>query len=144
MIDPIRLSLEVECAVDLAHRDSGAPDPLVFVGDGFEALEYLRRTGRHAVRSGSPRIGIILLDLNMPGMDGRENLQMIRADPTLRRVPVVILTTSAADTDVAMCYDLGANSYIIKPSSYASLVHMFKHLSSFWFEVSSLAPEVTR
>lgn len=129
---------------EMAHRDSGAANPLVFVGDGKEALEYLRQTGRHADRAGSLRPGIVLLDLNMPGIDGRETLRIIRADPLLRRIPVVILTTSAADDDVATSYDAGANAYIVKPSAFASLVHIFDCLSRFWFEVSSIAREPTR
>jgi CheY-like chemotaxis protein len=127
---------------EMAHRDGGAVNPLVFVGDGEEALEYLRHTGRYSDRAGLPQPGIILLDLNMPGIDGRETLQTIRADPLLRRIPVVILTTSAAEVDIALSYEAGANSYIVKPSAFASLVHVFERLCSYWFEIGSLAREV--
>ena len=81
---------------EMAHRDSGVLHPLAFVADGNEALEYLRRVGRHANRAGA-QPGIILLDLNMPGTDGRETLVVVKADPALRRIPVVILTTSSAE-----------------------------------------------
>jgi CheY-like chemotaxis protein len=125
----------------MAHRDSGATSPLVFVDDGTEALEYLRGTGRHAGRVG-PRPGILLLDLNMPAMGGLETLAVIRADPDLRRIPVVILTTSGAVEDIDRSYDAGANSYVVKPSAFASLVQLFDGIYGFWFQVSSLPREV--
>jgi CheY-like chemotaxis protein len=128
----------------MAHRDSGALNPLVFVADGEEALEYLRRCGRHADRVDTAQPGIVLLDLNMPGIDGRETLRVIRADPGLRRIPVVILTTSAAADDIALSYDAGANSYMVKPSAFGSLVDLFRLLCAYWFEVSSLAQESRR
>lgn len=124
----------------MAHRESGAANPLVFVGDGAEALEYLRQIGRYAGRAGSSLPGVVLLDLNMPGIDGCETLRMIRADSALRRVPVVMLTTSASDDDIAASYDAGANAYIVKPSAFASLVRVFESLCSFWFDISSSAP----
>ncbi|MEA2546980.1 MAG: hypothetical protein QOI09_2253 [Chloroflexota bacterium] len=146
----IPATLAVLCAEDdpddrllaaLAHRESGAVNPLVFVADGEEALEYLRGSGRHADRILAPQPGIVLLDLNMPGMDGRETLRVIRADPRLRRIPVVILTTSAADDDIALSYDAGANSYVVKPSAFGSLVQLFRLLCAYWFEVNSFARE---
>jgi two-component system response regulator len=129
---------------EMAHRDSGADNPLVFVGDGVEALEYLRCTGRYADRAGARQPGIILLDLNMPAMGGLETLGIMRADPVLRRIPVVILTTSVAVEDIAASYDAGANSYIVKPSAFASLVQIFESLSRYWFGIGSLALEVPR
>jgi CheY-like chemotaxis protein len=128
---------------EMAHREVGAANPLVFVADGEEALDYLRHAGRHAEPAAAPRPGIILLDLNMPGIDGRETLKIIRADPVLARIPVVILTTSAAEDDIATAYDAGANSYIVKPNAFRSLVRVFERLHGYWFEVSSLAREVT-
>lgn len=126
----------------MAHRESGATNPLTFVGDGEEALEYLRVVGRHAGRSlGRP--GIVLLDLNMPGIDGRETLRIIRADPSLRSIPVVILTTSAAQADINTSYEAGANAYIVKPAGFRDLVRIFQSLSSFWFDISSLAKETS-
>ena len=127
---------------EMAHRNSGATTPLVFVADGSEALEYLRGTGRHADRAGEPRPSIVLLDLNMPAMGGLETLGIIRADPLLRRMPVVILTTSGAVEDIDRSYDAGANSYVVKPSAFASLVQLFDGLYAFWFKVSSLPREV--
>ena len=127
---------------EMAHRNSGATSPLVFVADGSEALEYLRGTGRHADRAGEPRPSILLLDLNMPAMGGLETLGIIRADPLLHRMPVVILTTSGAVEDIDRSYDAGANSYVVKPSAFASLVQFFEGLYGFWFNVSSLPREV--
>jgi CheY-like chemotaxis protein len=126
---------------EMAHRDSKATNPLVFVADGPEALEYLRQTGRHANRAGSPKPGIVLLDLNMPGIDGRETLRIIRADPVFHRIPVVILTTSMAEDDIASSYDAGANSYIVKPRGFGGLVQLFDRLCLYWFELNSLARE---
>ncbi len=127
---------------ELAHRDSGATSPLIFVSDGAEALEYLRGTERHQARAGTDRPAMLLLDLNMPGMGGLETLAAIRADPLLRRMPVVILTTSSAIEDIDRSYDAGANSYIVKSSAFASLVQLFDGLHRFWFQVSSLPREV--
>ena len=124
--------------VEMAHRDSGVVNALEFVADGDEALEYLRRVGRHANRAGNDQPGIILLDLNMPGTDGRETLVVIKADPALRRIPVVILTTSSAERDIATSYDQGANSYIVKPTAFTSLVRLFERLCTYWFEIGSL------
>jgi CheY-like chemotaxis protein len=126
---------------EMAHRESGVVVPLAFVADGEEALEYLRRTGRHADRRVTPRPGIILLDLNMPGIDGRQTLGIIRADAALRRIPVVILTTSAAGADISASYDAGANSYIVKPSAFAGLVQLFERLAGYWFDVNALPNE---
>ena len=126
---------------EMAHRDSGVVNPLEFVADGDEALEYLRRVGRHANRAGKDQPGIILLDLNMPGRDGREVLVVVKADPMLRRIPVVILTTSSAERDIATSYDQGANSYIVKPAAFTSLVRLFERLCDYWFEIGSLPRE---
>jgi CheY-like chemotaxis protein len=126
---------------EMAHRESGVLNPLVFVADGEEALEYLRRTGRYADRVGMPQAGIVLLDLNMPGIDGRETLRLIRADSALRRIPVVILTTSGADFDIAASYDAGANTYIVKPRGFTNLVQLFERLCGYWFEIGSIARE---
>jgi len=129
---------------EMAYRESGAANPIAFVADGEEALDYLRGTGRHAERADAPPPGIVLLDLNMPGMDGRETLRIIRADPALRRIPVVILTTSAAREDIIASYDAGANSYIVKPSAFSNLVQLFERLFGYWFDICSLPQEARR
>src|SRR5580704_12747272 len=109
-------------------------NPIDFVEDGIELLAYLRGQGRYA-GSAARKPGFIILDLNMPKMDGREALREIKADPALRRIPVVVMTTSQADRDVAGSYDLGANSYVTKPVTMDSLVEVLRALGRYWFEI---------
>lgn len=111
---------------------------LHFVENGEELLDYLQRRGRYAQASESPRPGLILLDLNMPRKDGREALREIKSDPALRTIPVVVLTTSRADTDIGRIYELGANSFIAKPVSFDSLVQVMKTIGHYWFETVEL------
>ena len=110
------------------------------VKNGEELLDYLKRRGEYADPATSPKPGIILLDLNMPKMDGRESLARIKTDPTLRRIPVVVLTTSKAEEDVLRSYDLGVNSFIIKPVSFAALVEVLRSVREYWFEIVELPP----
>ncbi len=110
---------------------------LRFVEDGEELLEYLRQSGKYA-GGDAPSPGLILLDLNMPRKDGREALREIKSDPALRRIPVVVLTTSKADTDIGKIYELGANSFIAKPVSFDALVNVMKTLANYWFGVVEL------
>lgn len=126
----------------MAHRDSGVSNPLVFVGDGKEALEYLRRTGRHTDRAGATQPGIVLLDLNMPRMGGLETLRTMKRDSLLRRIPVLVFSTSASARDIAACYDAGANSYSIKPVDSARFAAFFELLCRYWFGTVSLGLEV--
>ena len=114
---------------------------LRFVEDGEELLDYLHHRGKYELPDSSPRPGLILLDLNMPKKDGREALEVIKKDPALRRIPVVVMTTSEADQDVARSYDLGANSYVTKPVTFDSLAKVIKALDRYWFEIVVL-PEV--
>lgn len=109
-----------------------------FVENGEELLDYLFRRGRYAHQVDSPRPGLILLDLNMPRKDGREALKEIKSDPDLRKIPVVVLTTSKADTDIGRIYELGANSFISKPVTFDSLVNVMKVLGKYWFEIVEL------
>ena len=112
-----------------------------FVEDGQELMDFLNHCDKYADLNGSPRPGLILLDLNMPRKDGREALQEIKADPDLRRIPVVVLTTSKAQEDIYRTYDLGVSSYITKPVSFDGLVEVMKALSRYWFEIVSLPEE---
>jgi CheY-like chemotaxis protein len=114
---------------------------LRFVEDGEELMDYLRHKGKYKDPSSSPRPGIILLDLNMPKKDGREALKEIKSDPDLRGIPVVILTTSKEEEDVLRSYDLGANSYITKPVTFAGLVNAIKSLGRYWLEIVELPSE---
>lgn len=108
------------------------------VEDGVELLAYLRREGKFSDPASSPRPSLILLDLNMPRMDGREALQEIKADPDLRGIPVVILTTSKEEEDMLRGYDLGAASYITKPVNFEGLVELMKSLGRYWIEIVEL------
>lgn len=111
---------------------------LRFVEDGEELIDYLYRRGKFADPHTSPRPGLILLDLNMPKKDGREALKEIKSDPKLRDIPVVVLTTSKADEDIARTYNLGVNSYITKPVKFSSLVSVMKAIGRYWFEIVEL------
>jgi CheY-like chemotaxis protein len=118
-----------------ALRKSGLANPIVRCQDGDEALDYLHRRGRYADPAAAPRPGIILLDLNLPGTDGRDVLREIKGDESLRLIPVVILTTSTDDRDVDRCYRDGANSYIKKPVDLEGFIEAIQRLTDFWFEV---------
>lgn len=109
-----------------------------FVADGEELLDFLHRRGAFADRKGDPLPGLILLDLNMPKLDGREALREIKADPALRPIPVIVLTTSKAEEDVYRSYDLGVNSFITKPVEFSSLVEVMKVLGKYWLEIVEL------
>ncbi len=103
-------------------------------------MDYLYRRGKYNEAS-APRPGVILLDLNMPRKDGREALREIKADPDLRRIPVVVLTTSKAEEDILRTYDLGVNSFIVKPVTFADLVEVMRTLGRYWFEIVELPPD---
>jgi len=118
--------------------EAGLAGDLHFVENGEELLDYLCRRGKYQAPGDSPRPGLILLDLNMPLKDGREALREIRADPDLRRIPVVVLTTSKADTDIGAIYELGANSFISKPFQFEALVTVMKMLGQYWFNTVEL------
>lgn len=118
-----------------ALRESRLANDLRFVEDGEELMEYLRQHGRYAEPGCAPRPGLVLLDLNMPRMDGREALQRIMSDPELCRIPVVILTTSKAEEDLYRSYDLGVHSFITKPIRFESLVTIMRVLEQYWFEL---------
>ena len=108
------------------------------VADGEELLDYLRRRGPYAEAERAPRPDLILLDLNMPRMDGREALQAIKSDPDLRHIPVVVLTTSEAEQDVLDSYDLGVNAFVTKPVTFEGLAEAVRVMGSFWFKIVRL------
>ena len=141
-IEPIRILLVDDDLADVRLTQEALKEHKVFcetavVQDGVDALAYLRREGQYGSVS---RPDIILLDLNMPRKDGREVLEEIKADPQLRRIPVVILTTSQADQDVLHSYDLGANCYITKPVDLGQLTAVVQAIENFWFTVVKLPP----
>jgi CheY-like chemotaxis protein len=125
-----------------ALQDSRLAGEMKFVVDGQDLIDYLRRQGPYADPSAdSPRPGIILLDLNMPRKDGREALAEIKADESLKEIPVVVLTTSNDEGDVHRTYALGANSFITKPATHAGLIDVMKSITKYWLEIVEL-PEV--
>ena len=111
------------------------------VENGEELMDYLCRRGKYTDPAASPRPGLILLDLNMPKKDGRQALKEIKADPSLRSIPIVVLTTSKAEEDILRSYDLGVNSFIIKPVTFEGLVDIMKTLTKYWFEIVELPPQ---
>ena len=117
-----------------ALQNSRLANEMKFVDDGQDLLDYLRREGRWTAAE-APRPGIILLDLNMPRKDGREALAEIKADDSLRRIPVVVLTTSKDEVDVLNTYDLGVSSFITKPVTFGGLVDVMKTWTQYWFEI---------
>ena len=128
----------------LALKESLVANELHEVKDGVELLDYLRHLGRFTDPGLAPRPGLILLDLNMPRMDGREVLLEIKADPALRSIPVVVLTTSRAERDIFDTYDLGGNSFISKPVSFEWLIEVMKTLGRYWIQTVELPhPERT-
>jgi CheY-like chemotaxis protein len=123
-----------------ALEEGKIPNELHIVKDGEEALDYLFRRGKYANPTTSPRPDLVLLDLNMPKIDGRQVLQRLRADASLRRLAVVIFTTSQHEEDVIRTYDLGANSYITKPMEFQQFIQVIKALEAYWFQIVVLSP----
>ena len=121
-----------------ALKEGKIRNNLNVAGDGVEALRYLRREGPYGK---STRPDLILLDLNLPKMDGREVLEAVKADPALRLIPVVVLTSSAAEQDIVRAYDLHANCYVSKPVDLDQFIHVVKSIEDFWFSIVKLPPE---
>jgi CheY-like chemotaxis protein len=120
-----------------ALEESRLANDIRFVEDGVELLDYLKNTGKYKGAE-TPRPGLILLDLNMPKMDGREALRHIKSDNDLRHIPVVVLTTSKAEEDIYKSYETGSNSYVSKPVTFEGLVDVIRSLGRYWFEIVEL------
>ncbi len=121
-----------------AFAEAGWPCDFHFVHDGEELLDYLRHDGEYVGGRSAPRPDLILLDLKMPRKDGRETIRDLKADPRLRRIPVIALTTSSAGDNVDFCYAAGANAYIAKPTTFHDLVEIVDALGKYWFQVVEL------
>lgn len=115
-----------------ALEDSSLDANLQVVGDGAEALQYLKREGEYTVPGKSPAPDIVLLDLNMPRMSGHEFLEHLRSDDRLANIPVTVLTTSSADSDATASYAKGANAFVTKPDEYTKFVELLSALGQFW------------
>jgi two-component system response regulator len=124
-----------------AFEESRLVNDLRFVENGVELMDYLHRRGKYADPATSPRPGLILLDLNMPKKDGREALREIKADPRLKNIRVVVLTTSKAEEDIFRTYNLSAASYITKPVTFAALTEVIRTLGKYWLEIVELPGE---
>ncbi len=118
-----------------AFQKAGVANSIYGCESGDEALDYLYGRGKYANGEHAPRPGIILLDLNLPGTDGREVLARIKTDPDLKRIPVIVLTTSSDERDIEDCYADGANSYIQKPLSLDGYLSVIRRLKEFWYEI---------
>jgi two-component system, response regulator len=127
-----------------AFEEAKLGNPVDFVQDGVELMEYLRREGQYKSMANQPYPGFILLDLNMPRKDGRTALKEIKESSELHRIPIVILTTSKAEEDIIKTYNLGVNSFICKPVSFDGLVEIVKTVGRYWIEIVALPPECKR
>ena len=144
---PIRILVADDDADDRmligdAFEEASLKNPIDFVEDGIELLEYLKHEGRYADLADDVRPGIILLDLNMPRMDGRTALGEIRKDPELRNIPIIVLTTSKSEEDILRTYDLGVNSFITKPVTFDGLVQVVQVLNQYWVEIVAVPANV--
>ncbi len=142
-LDPIKLLIADDDADDRmliedAFVESRLKNERDYVEDGEELLQYLRAEGKWSHRDATSLPGIILLDLNMPRMDGRTALMHLKDDPVLKRIPVVVLTTSKAEEDILRTYDLGVNSFISKPVTFDGLLNVVTALNHYWIEVVQL------
>jgi CheY-like chemotaxis protein len=120
-----------------AFAENNLANNLYFVEDGEDLMDFLYQRGKYDVNN-APRPGLILLDLNMPKQDGREALKLIKSDNNLKRIPVIILTTSKAEEDIVKSYELGVNSFICKPVTFGELVKVTKDLGNYWFGLVTL------
>jgi two-component system, chemotaxis family, response regulator Rcp1 len=141
-ITPIEILLVEDNAADVrltieALKEAKMCNHLSVVDDGVKAMEFLNRTGSYA---DAPYPDLILLDLNLPRKDGREVLAEVKANPTLRRIPVVVLTTSQAEEDVLRAYDLHANCYIPKPLGFEQFMSVVQMMEEFWVSIVRLPP----
>ena len=124
-----------------ALEDAHISNDVRFVQDGEQLLDYLYQRGQYAGENGTaPRPGLILLDLNMPKMDGREALKIIKGDKTIHDIPIVVLSTSNLDQDIVRSYQLGVNSFITKPVTFSGLVDAMNVLGRYWLEIVELPP----
>jgi len=125
-----------------AFKKANLHNPVFWCKSGREALEFLKHQGGFQEVPKAPRPGLILLDLNMPGLDGRKTLELIKQDPTLQPIPIIILTTSADERDIEECYRKGANTYVQKPVSFDGLIEAIKRMKEYWFEIALLPKDV--
>lgn len=124
-----------------ALDEGRVPNRLYVVEDGEKLLEYLYRRGKYANSEQWPAPDLILLDLNMPRKDGREVLEEINSDPSLRRTPIVVLTTSSAQEDISNSYNQGVSGFVTKPVTFRELMEVMKTIGAYWGKTSTLPPK---
>jgi two-component system response regulator len=123
--------------LETAFKECGFNDELVFVENGVELVQFLSsQNGKSNLTKRFP--GFIMLDLNMPKKDGREVLKEIKEHPLYRKIPIVVFTTTKNENEIARCYELGANSYVVKPVNFEELVKVIREIRSYWFGISEL------
>jgi len=128
----------------LMQEENRLANDLHFVEDGEELMDYLLHRNKYSNPKSAPYPSLILLDLNMPRKDGREALKEIKVDPNLRKIPIVVLTTSKAEEDILRTYDLGVSSLIAKPVVFDSMVQIMKMIGTYWFEIVELPDRASR
>ncbi len=131
--------MDVELALD-AFREAHLTNQIEVAEDGESGLDYLTGEGRYTDRARYPVPDIILLDLKMPRVDGFEVLRRIKVMPKLKRIPVIILTSSREEGDLALSYDVGANSYLVKPVSFSGFVDIVQQIEDYWLTLNVAAP----
>lgn len=125
-----------------AFKKANLANPINRCTNGDQALDYLYHRGEFSEPGKAPQPSIILLDLNLPGTDGRGVLQIIKADPVLMKIPVIVLTTSDAEQDIEKCYEAGANSYVKKPVDLEGFIKAIARLTEYWLDVSILPKSI--
>jgi CheY-like chemotaxis protein len=138
LVEDNRDDYEATCR---AFEKANLRNPIVWCKSGRDALDFLKREGAHEDAGIGSQPGLVLLDLNMPGMSGHRTLELIKQDAALKQIPVIILTTSADERDVEACYQAGANTYVQKPVSFEGLIEAIKRLKAYWFEIALLPKE---
>lgn len=124
--------------LETAFVEKGYPDKIVFVENGVEVLNYLDTVYENAHADDKNLPGFILLDLNMPKKDGREVLKELKQHPVFKKIPVIIFTTTKNETEIRRCYEMGANSYVIKPISFDGLLKVVENIRSYWLQTASI------
>lgn len=127
--------------IEKAFQENHLKNPIIFVHDGDELIQYLKHEGKYADKKAYPNPCLIFLDLNMPRKDGREALREIKGSQLFRRFPIIVMTGSEAEEDIKSSYDLGVNSYIQKPLTFEGLLDVIKVIKEFWLEVAILPSE---
>lgn len=141
---PVILLVEDDFGDQILIQEALQASPVLkrieIVADGEQALEYLYHLGRYADVARAPRPDLILLDLNMPRLGGKQVAAKLKADPQFRSIPMVAFTTSCREEDVALCYSIGVNSYVQKPTDFDRLQSVLHHLERYWLEICQRPP----